>query len=113
MGWKGRAACRDLDVMMLFFGPEGETRPGRDVRERKAKVICASCPVCAECLDEALGNPVRDGIWAGLNWEERSMERRRRARRASTMLGQLRPCPFSPSAGDGPLAAHPVGPERG
>ena len=41
-GWQDAAACRGEDLM-LFFGPDGERQPERDVRERKAKQVCASC----------------------------------------------------------------------
>ena len=83
MSWQGRAACRDANVMMLFFGPDCETRPEQDVRERRAKAVCFACPLRTECLDYALGNPVGYGIWGGLNWKELSLERRRRARRVA------------------------------
>ena len=65
----------------LFFGPDGESRPEREIREAKAKVICASCPVQVQCLDYALGKSITHGIWGELNEEERARERRRRTRR--------------------------------
>ena len=80
MSWQDRAACRGRDVL-LFFGPDGERRPEREIREAKAEAVCASCPVQAQCLDYALGNSIKHGIWGGLNEEERARERRRRARR--------------------------------
>ena len=83
----GRAACRGPDVMMFFFGPDGERPPEREHRERKAKVVCAACPLRAGCLDRALRHPVHDGIWGGLNCEELSAERRRRFRRSSGRVG--------------------------
>ena len=42
-GWQDAAACRGTDVV-LFFGPDGERQPERDIRERKAKALCASLP---------------------------------------------------------------------
>jgi WhiB family redox-sensing transcriptional regulator len=69
-----------MDVL-LFFGPGGEPRPEREIREAKAKTVCLSCPVQAQCLAYALGNSIMHGIWGGLNEEERARERRRRARR--------------------------------
>ena len=57
MGTEGRAACRDTGVMMLFFGPDRERLAEREIRERKAKVICALCPLRAECLEYALRHP--------------------------------------------------------
>jgi WhiB family transcriptional regulator, redox-sensing transcriptional regulator len=74
------AACRGMEAP-LFFGPDDETRPEREIREAKAKAVCQRCPVREQCLDFALGNSVRYGIWGGLNQEERSRERRRRVRR--------------------------------
>ena len=80
MSWHDRAACRGMDAL-LFFGPDGEPRPEREIREAKAKAVCQLCPVRAQCLDYALRNSIRHGIWGGLNYEERARERRRRARR--------------------------------
>jgi WhiB family redox-sensing transcriptional regulator len=65
MSTEDRAACRDTGVMMLFFGPDGERPSEREIRERKAKVICALCPLRAECLEYALRHPARYGIWSG------------------------------------------------
>lgn len=78
MNWQYRAACGGVNAQ-LFFGPDGETRQERDIREAKAAEVCASCPVRAQCLDYALRNSVRYGIWGGLNREQRVRERRRRA----------------------------------
>ena len=47
-GWQDKAACKGADVV-LFFGPDGERQPERDIRERQAKVLCGSCPVQMEC----------------------------------------------------------------
>ena len=80
MSWQDRALCGGMDAS-LFFGPDGEPRPEREAREAKAKAVCASCPVRAQCLDYALWKPVKHGIWGGLNEEERARERRRRTRR--------------------------------
>ena len=80
MSWQDRAACRGMDAP-LFFGPDDETRPEREIREAKAKAVCQRCPVRGQCLDFALRNSIRYGIWGGLNVEERARERRRRARR--------------------------------
>ena len=81
-GWQDAAACRGEDLL-LFFGPDGERQPERDVRERKAKAVCAACPVRTECLNYAVGRPEKYGTWGGLNEDERSSERRRRMRRAN------------------------------
>lgn len=80
MDWRSRAVCGGARAW-LFFGPEGETPVERVRREARAKAVCASCPVRAECLDFALAQHVRRGIWGGLNERERFRERLRRARR--------------------------------
>lgn len=80
MSWQDKAACRDMDGL-LFFGPDGEPRREREIREDRARAVCASCPVHAQCLDYAFRNSIIYGIWGGLNQEERARERRRRARR--------------------------------
>jgi len=80
VSWQYRAACRGMDAL-LFFGPDGEPRPQREIREARAKAVCQLCPVRVQCLDYALRNSIRHGIWGGLNGEERARERRRRVRR--------------------------------
>ena len=80
--WQAAAACRGKEVL-LFFGPDGERQPEREIRERKAKTVCASCPVRSECLTYAISRPEKYGTWGGLNEEERASERRRRMRRAN------------------------------
>ena len=79
MSWQERAACIGTNAQ-LFFGPDGEPWEHREVREAKAKAICALCPVREQCLSEALRNSIKHGIWGGLNNEERTRERRRRIR---------------------------------
>ncbi len=64
----------------LFFGPDREALQEQVRREARAKAISASCPVRAECLNDALACHVRHGIWGGLNDEERFRERLSRAR---------------------------------
>jgi WhiB family transcriptional regulator, redox-sensing transcriptional regulator len=79
MSWQDRAACRGTNAR-LFFGPDNERPQDREVREARAKAICALCPVREQCLDYALRNAVKHGIWGGLTTEERTRERRRRIR---------------------------------
>jgi WhiB family transcriptional regulator, redox-sensing transcriptional regulator len=79
VSWQDRAACAGMDA--LFFGPDDEPRPEREIREAKAKAVCNPCPVRAHCLDYALRNSIKNGIWGGLNDEERARERRRRQAR--------------------------------
>src|SRR5690348_6327280 len=80
--WQNGAACRDFPLV-LFFGPDGERQPERDIRERRAKAVCTGCPVRRDCLNYALTRPERYGLYGGLNEDERASERRRRMRRAA------------------------------
>jgi WhiB family redox-sensing transcriptional regulator len=77
--WQDDAACSGEDLM-VFFGPDWERQPERDVRERKAKAICSQCPVRRECLNYALSKPEKYGTWGNLNEDERASEKRRRQR---------------------------------
>ncbi|MFF4417028.1 WhiB family transcriptional regulator [Streptosporangium sp. NPDC001559] len=81
--WQRRAACETEDFA-LFFPAHKEQPEDRERRERKAKAICAQCPVRTECLNYALSRPEKYGTWGGLNEEERKNERRRLFRRSRT-----------------------------
>jgi WhiB family redox-sensing transcriptional regulator len=70
--WYQRAACLDKDADCFFPEKGGSTRP--------AKRICQTCAVQTECLEYALANDERFGIWGGLS----ERERRRLKRRADT-----------------------------
>src|SRR5215831_1266244 len=81
-GWQEQAACRDLDVLD-FFGPDGERQAEREVREERVKLVCAECPVRRQCLEHALRQPERYGVWGGLTEVERVAVIRRRRRAAA------------------------------
>jgi WhiB family redox-sensing transcriptional regulator len=66
--WQDRGACADRPE--LFFGPDEEATGTMRVRERKAKRICARCPVVAECLAAALERREQYGVWGGIGQAE-------------------------------------------
>lgn len=66
--WTERAACRMLPPDMFF--------PRRGHETATAKAVCATCPVCAECLDAALRRGEKFGIWGGTSERERRAMRR-------------------------------------
>ncbi|MDQ0379894.1 WhiB family transcriptional regulator [Amycolatopsis thermophila] len=77
--WRTRAACRDEDPELFF--PVSEMGPGaRQVA--RAKAVCASCPVRAECLAYALDAGLDNGIFGGTTERERRSLIRQTRRRA-------------------------------
>lgn len=76
--WQLRGACRGADSSM-FFHPENERGPARSRRERKAKQICADCPVLNNCRQHALTVHEPYGVWGGLTESERTILLQRRA----------------------------------
>ena len=70
-GWRAGAACAGSDSDVFFPAPEDEAAI------IVAKEICASCPVREECLQFALSTNQGDGIWGGLDAQERRRLRRR------------------------------------
>ena len=69
--WIDQAACRHTRNR-IFFPERGETAT-------TAKTICATCPVTQPCLEYALANNERHGIWGGLCDKERMTIRRQRS----------------------------------
>lgn len=66
--WQERAECLQADPD-LFFPERGS--PGDS-----AKRVCVNCEVRLECLEYALANGERYGIWGGLTERERTRLRR-------------------------------------
>lgn len=69
--WQVKAACRGPESVVFFPPTWPERRDERDLREARAKTICAECTVRAECLDFALRIREPHGIWGGLTEAER------------------------------------------
>ena len=67
--WQERALCAETDPEAFFPEKGGSTR--------EAKKICTGCEVKAECLEYALANDERFGIWGGLSERERRRLKRR------------------------------------
>ena len=72
--WRGRAICRDTDPDLFF--PVGTTGQAL-LQIAKAKEVCGECPVSTQCLEYALQNDERFGIWGGLSERERRKLKRR------------------------------------
>lgn len=61
--WQERALCAQTDPEAFFPEKGGSTR--------EAKRICLGCEVKDVCLEYALANDERFGIWGGLSERER------------------------------------------
>ncbi len=68
LSWQKDALCAQTDPEAFFPEKGGSTR--------EAKSVCASCSVQAQCLEYALLNDERFGIWGGLSERERRRMRR-------------------------------------
>jgi WhiB family redox-sensing transcriptional regulator len=69
--WQDLANCKGVDPM-LFYPERGEST-------RESKEVCKGCEVRYDCLEFALQNGEKFGIWGGLSERERRRIRRRRA----------------------------------
>lgn len=67
--WQERALCSQTDPDSFFPDKGGSTR--------EAKKTCGRCEVRTECLEYALANDERFGVWGGLSERERSKLKRR------------------------------------
>ncbi|MEN9715660.1 MAG: hypothetical protein RJA35_1127 [Actinomycetota bacterium] len=69
LAWQADALCAQTDPEAFFPEKGGSTRD--------AKRICAGCDVKAQCLEYALANDERFGIWGGLSERERRKLKKR------------------------------------
>ncbi len=76
LAWQDLANCRGANADLFF--------PERGASTRTAKSICRECTVRAECLEFAIVNSEKFGIWGGLSERERRKIRRQRAVAART-----------------------------
>ncbi|MFA5566549.1 MAG: WhiB family transcriptional regulator [Acidimicrobiia bacterium] len=69
--WQDFANCLGVDPDLFF--------PERGASTREAKEVCRGCVVRFECLEYALVNAEKFGIWGGMSERERRRIRRERA----------------------------------
>ncbi|MFM1838298.1 MAG: WhiB family transcriptional regulator [Ilumatobacteraceae bacterium] len=69
--WQDQANCLGVDPDLFF--------PERGASTREAKEVCRGCEVRQQCLEYALANGEKFGIWGGLSERERRRLRRQRA----------------------------------
>jgi WhiB family redox-sensing transcriptional regulator len=71
LGWQEDALCAQTDPESFFPSKGGSTK--------EAKRVCLTCEVRGQCLEYALTNEERFGIWGGMS--ERERRKLSRARR--------------------------------
>src|SRR4051794_20369919 len=69
--WQDLANCLGVDPDLFF--------PERGASTREAKEVCRGCVVRGDCLEYALVNGEKFGIWGGMSERERRRIRRERA----------------------------------
>jgi WhiB family redox-sensing transcriptional regulator len=69
--WQIQANCMGVDPDLFF--------PERGASTREAKEVCRGCVVREDCLEYALANGEKFGIWGGMSERERRRVRRARA----------------------------------
>jgi WhiB family transcriptional regulator, redox-sensing transcriptional regulator len=72
--WRQLSACRGVDPDIFY--------PASDDEAEVAKAVCAQCPVRQPCLEYALTNRERDGVWGGATEKERRRILRQRRKSA-------------------------------
>ena len=76
--WMADGACRGL--------PPGTMHPDDRRGERRAKAVCATCPVRTACLQHALDADEQYGVWGGCTEGERRAIARRSKSTSATPI---------------------------
>ena len=74
LSWRQRAACRGVDPDVFY--------PASDEEAEEPTAICRVGPVREACLEYALANRERDGVWGGATERERRRIIRQRRKTA-------------------------------
>ncbi|WP_432076327.1 WhiB family transcriptional regulator [Streptomyces wuyuanensis] len=72
--WQETALCAQVGPEFFFPAPGSSTR--------EAKQLCGACDGRVACLEYALANDERFGVWGGLSEKERGRLRRSRIQRS-------------------------------
>jgi WhiB family redox-sensing transcriptional regulator len=72
--WRERGACKGLDPQIFY--------PETDEDAEEAKAICRQCSVQTACLEHALAEREKEGVWGATTERERRRIIRQRRRPA-------------------------------
>lgn len=67
--WMGGVACERGDADLMFA--DDDTSRNGILRNKAAKMICAKCTMKEPCLEYALLNNIKDGVWGDTTSGER------------------------------------------
>ena len=79
--WQDGANCLGVDPDLFF--------PERGASTREAKEVCRGCIVREQCLEFALQNGEKFGVWGGFSERERRRIRRQRAQAARSITDTI------------------------
>lgn len=78
LDWLYEAACHGMDSRLFFLPDYDDGTHDQDERTLPGRLVCQTCPVREPCLEYALANRERHGIWGGLTTQERRRLAQRR-----------------------------------
>lgn len=79
--WQESSNCLGVDPDLFF--------PERGASTKEAKEVCRGCVVREDCLEFALANGEKFGIWGGMSERERRRIRRQRALARQAEAGEI------------------------
>lgn len=79
LAWQDHANCLGVSPDLFF--------PERGASLKEAKEVCRGCVVREECLDYAIRNVERWGVWGGMSERERRSIRRQQKAQAKAAAG--------------------------
>lgn len=68
--WLDQASCFGQDTEMFYADTVFSAENKKIIA--KAKMFCKTCPVVADCLQYAINNQERFGVWGSFSTKERS-----------------------------------------
>lgn len=60
--WQDQASCRGVDTNDFF-----QEEVGAKANYSAQRIMCATCPVRIDCLDFAINNHIKYGLWGGIS----------------------------------------------
>jgi WhiB family transcriptional regulator, redox-sensing transcriptional regulator len=85
--WAKDTPCSQVDTK-LWFPEERDGMPERGYTAlEECRRICRRCPVRERCLEEAMTDDIRYGVWGGLTENEREQLRKNRLKTADGSAG--------------------------